>query len=83
MPCPVQPALTATCPTAACPTAACLQVRRDAFDEVQLPVHIRMGVVRSVRVKVPWSNLGALHGGEPVRVAVDGIFIVVGPSVPR
>ena len=52
-----------------------VRLRREACYALGLPVHIKLGCVKSVQVTIPWSKLGS----EPVTITLDGVYFVAGP----
>ena len=54
-----------------------LQLKLEAFEAFDLPLSVQAGTVGSVRVKVPWRNLG----GEPMLISIDKLYILLAPKV--
>ena len=52
-----------------------VKLRREACYSLGLPVHVKLGCVKSVQVTIPWSKLGS----EPVTILLDGVYLVAGP----
>ncbi|KAG5176382.1 hypothetical protein JKP88DRAFT_265414 [Tribonema minus] len=52
-----------------------LQVNEKAVNQLQLPITIAHGTVRSFRVSIPWASLDR----NPVRVEIDGVYLLLGP----
>lgn len=48
-----------------------LKLRRDALDELDLPIEIVKGVVGELRLEIPWANLK----GRPVVITLDKIYV--------
>ena len=51
-------------------------LRQDAFEQTDLPVSVRAGMLETLTLKVPWNALGS----KPVVVAVDGLYLLVRAS---
>ena len=56
-------------------TLSNLRLRSEACYALGLPLHVKMGGIRSVNVTIPWSKLGS----EPVTIKIDGVYLVAGP----
>jgi vacuolar protein sorting-associated protein 13A/C len=52
-----------------------LQVNEAAVNQLQLPVRILHGTVRKFRVSIPWASLDR----NPVKVEIDGVYLLLGP----
>ncbi|KAF4122047.1 vacuolar protein sorting-associated protein 13A/C [Geosmithia morbida] len=52
-----------------------LQLRREALDQLKLPVNVMEGHVGELTLVIPWSNLG----GAPVKVLVEDVFLLASP----
>jgi vacuolar protein sorting-associated protein 13A/C len=52
-----------------------VQVNEAAVNQLQLPVHILHGTVRKFRVSIPWASLDR----NPVKVEIDGVYLLLGP----
>ena len=52
-----------------------LQLRTSALAALELPLRVVGARLGSVRVQIPWRNLG----GEPMIVTVDRLFLVLAP----
>ena len=55
-----------------------LQLRRAAFEALDLPLAVAGGKVGFVRVKVPWSTLTA--GKDPILINIDHVFLLLAPK---
>ena len=53
-----------------------LQLRTSALAALELPLRVVGARLGSVRVQIPWRNLG----GEPMIVTVDRLFLVLAPK---
>ena len=56
-----------------------LELRAEALNALELPAHILSGVLGSLRIKVPWRNLGK----DKMSVQVDRIFLVASMLGPE
>ncbi|XP_065179589.1 intermembrane lipid transfer protein VPS13C-like [Sycon ciliatum] len=53
-----------------------LAVREEALLELGLPVLVKSGHLRKLRLKIPWSNLYS----DPVEVKIDGVYVLAQPT---
>ncbi|KAI9798111.1 MAG: hypothetical protein M1835_004200 [Candelina submexicana] len=53
-----------------------LQLRREALDQLHLPVNVVEGHIGQLTVSIPWSNLK----GKPVRVNIEDVFLLAAPQ---
>ena len=53
-----------------------LTLRPEALAGLDLPLHVRAGLLGRLTLKVPWTNLR----GSPVIVEVDRLYILAGPA---
>ncbi|KAL9612615.1 MAG: hypothetical protein Q9167_002785 [Letrouitia subvulpina] len=53
-----------------------LQLRREALDQLHLPVNVVEGYLGSLTMSIPWTNLR----GKPVEVKVDEVFLLAAPK---
>ncbi|KAL6852521.1 Vacuolar protein sorting-associated protein 13 [Amphichorda felina] len=53
-----------------------LKLRREALDQLKLPVNVIEGHVGDLTLIIPWSNLG----GAPVKVFVEDVFLLASPK---
>lgn len=53
-----------------------LQLRREALDQLKLPVNVIEGHVGELTLVIPWSNLR----GAPVKVFVEDVFLLASPK---
>ncbi|KAG9251666.1 uncharacterized protein F5Z01DRAFT_260241 [Emericellopsis atlantica] len=53
-----------------------LKLRREALDQLKLPVNVIEGHVGELTLVIPWSNLG----GAPVKVFVEDVFLLASPK---
>ena len=56
-------------------TLTSLTLKLSAFEALDLPVAVADGKLGSVRVKVPWRNLG----GEPMLISIQGLHLLLTP----
>jgi vacuolar protein sorting-associated protein 13A/C len=52
-----------------------LELRREALDQLKLPVNVLEGHVGDLTLTIPWSNLS----GAPVKVFVEDVFLLASP----
>lgn len=52
-----------------------LRLKRDALQDLDLPVSVEAGMLGSLTLKVPWNNLG----GTPVVAEVNQLYLLVRP----
>lgn len=53
-----------------------LELRREALDQLNLPLNVVEGHVGTLTLAIPWSNLR----GKPVRVDIEDVFILAAPK---
>ena len=53
-----------------------LQLRREALDQLHLPVNVVEGHLGQLTMSIPWANLR----GKPVRVNIEDIFLLAAPK---
>ncbi|CAG9988581.1 unnamed protein product [Clonostachys byssicola] len=53
-----------------------LQLRREALDQLKLPVNVIEGHVGDLTLAIPWSNLA----GAPVKVFIEDVFLLASPK---
>ncbi|KAI9852282.1 MAG: hypothetical protein M1838_001170 [Thelocarpon superellum] len=53
-----------------------LELRREALDQLRLPIDVVKGHVGSLTLSIPWSNLK----GKAVVVAIDDVFLLAAPK---
>lgn len=53
-----------------------LELRREALDQLKLPINVVEGHLGSLTLKIPWSNLR----GQPVQVYIDDVFVLAAPK---
>jgi vacuolar protein sorting-associated protein 13A/C len=54
-----------------------LQLRREALDQLRLPVNVVEGYLGQLTLSIPWSNLR----GKPVKVNIEDVFLLAAPKV--
>ena len=52
-----------------------LALRREALDQLKLPINVVEGHLGQLTLTIPWSNLG----GAPVKVFVEDVFLLASP----
>lgn len=53
-----------------------LELRREALDQLHLPVNVVEGYLGSLTMSIPWTNLR----GKPVRVDIEDVFLLAAPK---
>ena len=53
-----------------------LQLRREALDQLHLPVNVVEGRLGELTLSIPWSNLR----GKPVKVNIEDVFLLAAPK---
>ncbi|RYP19640.1 hypothetical protein DL765_003233 [Monosporascus sp. GIB2] len=53
-----------------------LELRREALDQLKLPINVMEGHLGQLTLVIPWSNLR----GAPVRVLVEDVFLLASPK---
>ncbi|KAL2125638.1 hypothetical protein VTJ04DRAFT_2003 [Mycothermus thermophilus] len=53
-----------------------LELRREALDQLKLPINVVEGHLGELKLVIPWSNLR----GEPVRVTIEDVFLLASPK---
>lgn len=52
-----------------------LNLKDSALDQLNLPIQVKKGSLKSLKVKVPWTNLES----KPVEVFIDGLYLLAAP----
>jgi vacuolar protein sorting-associated protein 13A/C len=53
-----------------------LELRREALDQLKLPINVVEGHLGSLTLKIPWSNLR----GQPVQIFIEDVFVLAAPK---
>jgi vacuolar protein sorting-associated protein 13A/C len=53
-----------------------LELRREALDQLKLPINVVEGHLGQLTLKIPWSNLR----GQPVQVYIEDVFLLAAPK---
>lgn len=53
-----------------------LELRREALDQLHLPVNVVEGHLGQLTMSIPWTNLR----GKPVRVNIEDVFLLAAPK---
>lgn len=53
-----------------------LELRREALDQLHLPVNVVEGHLGQLTMSIPWTNLR----GKPVRISIEDIFLLAAPK---
>jgi vacuolar protein sorting-associated protein 13A/C len=52
-----------------------LELRREALDQLHLPINVVEGHLGSLTLSIPWSNLR----GKPVKVQIEDVYLLAAP----
>ncbi len=53
-----------------------LELRREALDQLHLPVNVVEGHLGSLTMSIPWTNLR----GKPVKISIEDVFVLAAPK---
>jgi len=53
-----------------------LELRREALDQLKLPINVVEGHLGQLTLKIPWSNLR----GQPVQVFIQDVYLLAAPK---
>ncbi|KAH6673104.1 putative vacuolar protein sorting-associated protein 13 [Halenospora varia] len=53
-----------------------LELRREALDQLKLPINVVEGHLGQLTLKIPWSNLR----GQPVQVDIEDVYLLAAPK---
>lgn len=53
-----------------------LELRREALDQLKLPINVVKGHLGQLTLTIPWSNLR----GQPVKVFIEDVFLLAAPK---
>ncbi|KAH7135967.1 hypothetical protein B0J11DRAFT_425934 [Dendryphion nanum] len=53
-----------------------LELRREALDQLRLPLNVVEGHLGSLTLSIPWSNLR----GKPLKVSIEDVFLLAAPK---
>lgn len=53
-----------------------LELRREALDQLKLPINVVEGHLGQLTLKIPWSNLR----GSPVQVYIEDVYVLAAPK---
>ncbi|KAF2749676.1 vacuolar protein sorting-associated protein 13 [Sporormia fimetaria CBS 119925] len=53
-----------------------LELRREALDQLRLPLNVVAGHLGSLTLSIPWSNLK----GKPLKVNIEDVFLLAAPK---
>lgn len=53
-----------------------LELRREALDQLHLPINVVEGRLGELTLQIPWSNLR----GKPVKVSIEDVFLLSAPK---
>ncbi|KAK5949277.1 Vacuolar protein sorting-associated protein 13 [Knufia fluminis] len=54
-----------------------LELRREALDQLHLPINVVEGRLGNLTLSIPWSNLR----GKPVRVNIEDVYLLAAPKM--
>ncbi len=57
-------------------TLRSLELRREALDQLRLPINVVYGHIGLLTLSIPWSNLK----GQPVKVFIEDVYLVAAPK---
>lgn len=53
-----------------------LELKKDCLDSLDLPIHVRRGILGELSMNVPWSSLK----NKPVKITIEDCFMIVTPN---
>lgn len=53
-----------------------LELRREALDQLKLPINVTKGHLGQLTLRIPWSNLR----GQPVQVYIEDVYVLASPK---
>lgn len=53
-----------------------LELRKEALDQLKLPINVVEGHLGALTISIPWSNLR----GQPVKVFIEDVFLLAAPK---
>jgi vacuolar protein sorting-associated protein 13A/C len=53
-----------------------LELRREALDQLHLPLNVVSGHLGSLTLSIPWSNLR----GKPLKINIEDVFLLAAPK---
>ena len=53
-----------------------LELRREALDQLKLPLNVIEGHLGALTLTIPWSNLR----GQPVKVFIEDVYLLAAPK---
>jgi vacuolar protein sorting-associated protein 13A/C len=53
-----------------------LELRREALDQLHLPLNVVAGHLGSLTLSIPWSNLR----GKPLKINIEDVFLLAAPK---
>ncbi|CCU75520.1 vacuolar protein sorting-associated protein, partial [Blumeria hordei DH14] len=53
-----------------------LELRREALDQLKLPLNVTEGHLGQLTLRIPWSNLR----GQPVQVYIEDVYVLAAPK---
>ncbi|KAI5810307.1 hypothetical protein DFH27DRAFT_185031 [Peziza echinospora] len=56
-----------------------LELRREALDQMKLPLNVLQGHLGSLTIQIPWSNLK----GKPVKVLIEDVYLLAAPKADQ
>lgn len=56
-----------------------LELRKEALDQMKLPLNVVKGHLGSLTLQIPWSNLK----GKPVKVLIEDVYLLAAPKADQ
>lgn len=56
-----------------------LELRKEALDQMKLPLNVLQGHLGSLTIQIPWSNLK----GKPVKVLIEDVYLLAAPKADQ
>ncbi|PRP76755.1 hypothetical protein PROFUN_11758, partial [Planoprotostelium fungivorum] len=57
-----------------------LQLRVESLNHLDLPIHIKSGYIRKLKLKIPWLNIMNLRN-QPLVIRIEKLFLLTGPKM--
>lgn len=52
-----------------------LELKKEALDQMKLPLNVLEGHLGQLTLQIPWSNLK----GKPVKIIIEDVFLLAAP----
>ncbi|TGZ78721.1 hypothetical protein EX30DRAFT_322121 [Ascodesmis nigricans] len=56
-----------------------LELKKEALDQMKLPLNVLEGHLGQLTLQIPWSNLK----GKPVKVLIEDVYLLAGPRIDQ